>query len=149
MYEYDSDEIARLRIALARISRMIERQVSSGDLTRTQISVLGSVARRGPLGVSELAGIEGLNPTMLSRVLTKLEAAELVERTVDEADRRAVRVEATASGTALYRRLREERSRLLATKLELIPAESAARILAALPALEEFAAELSTDAGGS
>jgi len=145
MLDFDADSVARLRAALARISRMIDREVSAGEMTRTQLSVLGSIARRGPLGVSELAAIEGLNPTMLSRILAKLEDADLVARAADDADRRVVRVEVTATGERLHRQLGAERVRLLTERLQLLQTDSAAQILAALPALEEFAAELSRE----
>ncbi len=71
----DADNVARLRIALARTARWLDRNSATDGLSRTQLSVLGSTARRGPLGLGELAEIEGINPTMLSRVVSKLDDA--------------------------------------------------------------------------
>ena len=48
---FDDDDVARLRIALARIARQVDRQVSGDGLTRTQLSVLGTVARLKAVGV--------------------------------------------------------------------------------------------------
>jgi DNA-binding MarR family transcriptional regulator len=62
---FANEDVVRLRGALARIARSIDRQVSGDGLTRTQLSVLGTVARKGSIGVGELADAEGLNPTML------------------------------------------------------------------------------------
>ena len=72
------DEVTRLRVALARIARSVDRAVSGDGLTRTQLSVLGTVARLGPIAAGELADVEGLNPTMLSRLIGKLEVAGLL-----------------------------------------------------------------------
>jgi len=93
----DTDEVARLRIAVARTARWLERQSTAGELSRTQLSVLGTVARLGPLGLGRLAEIEGVNPTMLSRIVAKLDDAGLLHRTPDPAARRAAHVEVTAA----------------------------------------------------
>jgi DNA-binding MarR family transcriptional regulator len=138
----DADAIARLRTSLIRISRRIDRQVSVGGLTSTEVSVLASIANRGPLGLAELASHEGINRTMLSRVVGKLEAAELIRRQASIADRRAVEVVATRKGGRLRERLLAERSRLLAERLAELPGETVATILDAAPALEALAAAL-------
>ncbi len=145
----DAETIDRLRRVLTRISRRVDRQVSGGGLTSTQLSVLATVELRGPLGLGELADFEGVNPTMLSRVVGKLEEGGLIQRQVDETDRRAVRVVVTKAGTELRRRLLIERSALLADRLGLLAEDDAANVLAAIPALEALAAELAPRAGDS
>ena len=137
------DEAFRLRVALARIARGVDRRVGSGDgLTRTQLSVLGTVARARTMAVSELAEIEGLNPTMLSRVVGQLEQAGLVVRRPAEQDRRVVVVGITAAGARTQERLRRERARLFAERLAELSDERVAALSAALPALEALAATL-------
>src|ERR1700761_5512304 len=86
----DVDSISQLRGSLLRISRRIDRQVSAGGLTSTETAVLGTIATRGPLGLGELASYEGVNRTMLSRVIGKLEAAELIRRQSSITDRRGI-----------------------------------------------------------
>jgi DNA-binding MarR family transcriptional regulator len=135
----DAEDVARLRVALARIARALDRQSRGHALTRTQASVLGTAARLGPIRISELAEIEGVNPTMLSRIVAKLEEAGLLHRHPDPDDRRAALVEPTAEGRALQHRLRDERTRLLAEHLAGLPAEHADGLLAALPAIEALA----------
>ncbi|HEX8768406.1 MAG TPA: MarR family transcriptional regulator [Jatrophihabitans sp.] len=142
MNKFSGEDVDRLRIALARIARLVDRQVSGDGMTRTQLSVLSTIARLGPLGISELADIEGLNPTMLSRVLSKLEASGLVVRSAAVADRRAVRVQTTPAGRSLQQRLRRQRSQLLAERLTGLPEGQAGQLLAALPALETLAEQL-------
>ncbi|TQF75259.1 MarR family transcriptional regulator [Rhodococcus spelaei] len=129
-------------MALARISRLVDRQVSGGGLTRTQLSVLGTVARLGPLGAGAIAEVEGLNPTMLSRVIGKLEADGLLARSADPGDRRAVLVQVTAAGEGLHRRLRRERTELFADALARLPDVQAESLLVALPAVEALAEQM-------
>src|ERR1700735_2430936 len=85
----DANAVAQLRTSLISISRRIDRQVSIAGLTSTEVSILTSIAARGPLGVGQLASREGVNRTMVSRVIGKLEAADLVRRQASIADRRS------------------------------------------------------------
>jgi hypothetical protein len=54
--EIDPDDVARLRAVIGRLSRLLNASVADVGLTPTQLSVLGSVVRRGPIGVGELRG---------------------------------------------------------------------------------------------
>ena len=121
----DPDELARLRTDLARIARGLDRATRGSDLTRSALSVLGTVAVRGPIGMGELAAVEGVNPTMLSRLAGKLEAAGLLVRDTDPDDGRAV-----------------ERTRLLAAHVDALTSDHTARLRAALPALDALAGAL-------
>jgi DNA-binding MarR family transcriptional regulator len=140
--EIDADDIARLRIALARIARVLDRQSRGQTLTGTQASVLATAARLGPVRITELAEIEGINPTMMSRIVGKLEDAGLLHRRADPDDRRAALVEPTTAGRELQRHAREERTRLLAERLRALPAAHADGVLDALPHLEALATAL-------
>lgn len=139
---FDDDDVARLRVALARVSRHLDRQARGDTLTRTQTSVLGTVIRLGPVRISELADVEGVNPTMLSRIVAKLEDTGLLHRRPDPGDGRAALVEITEEGRAVGLRLRTERTRLLTGRLAAMPGDRADELLAALPALEALAAAL-------
>lgn len=136
---YETDDVARLRIALARISRLLDRQSRGATLTRTQASVLATAARLGPIRLTELADVEGVHPTMLSRIVGKLEVAGLLLRTPDPEDGRAALVEVTDSGRELHLRLRAERTAVLAARLTALDPEEVSALLAALPALEALA----------
>ena len=116
---------ARLRIAVARLSRRLRPTEAAGSLTATEVDVLVAAERRGPIRLSDLASFAGLNPTMLSRLIPKLETAGLVRRLGAEGDRRVCRLEATAKGHRLLERIRSERNDALSKRLaELSPEEA-------------------------
>lgn len=133
---------ARLRIAVARLSRRLRPTAAAGHLTATEVDVVIAAERRGPIRLSDLAAFAGLNPTMLSRLVPKLEQAGLIRRLSDDADRRVSRVEATAKGSEILDRVRSERNDLLSGLVsELDPSQRKA-LVGALPVLEELAERL-------
>ncbi|HZO67568.1 MAG TPA: MarR family transcriptional regulator [Kribbellaceae bacterium] len=135
----DADEVIRLRRVIGRLARMLNASASTEDLTPTQASVLGLVVGRGPIGLAELAELEGLNKTMLSRVVTALDGAGLVRRLADPADQRAVRLEATAPGRRAMTRIVKRRTETVTAIVAGLPDEDTAKLLDALPALEALA----------
>jgi DNA-binding MarR family transcriptional regulator len=141
---FDADDVARLRAALARIARQLDRQTRGATLTRASATALATLARRGPLRPGELADLEGVHQTMLSRILAKLTEAGLVERTPDPTDARAALIAVTEKGAELDSRLRAERTRLLAQHLANLPDSESARLMSALTALEALASALFT-----
>jgi DNA-binding MarR family transcriptional regulator len=140
---FDTEDVARLRAALARIARQLDRQTRGASLTRASATALATLAKRGPLRPGELADLEGVHQTMLSRILAKLTEAGLVERTPDPTDARAALIAVTEKGAELDSRLRAERTRLLAQHLAGLPDAESARLISALTALEALASALS------
>jgi DNA-binding MarR family transcriptional regulator len=139
------DSLARLRGVIAKLARELNASSTAEDLTPTQASVLGLISSRGPLRVAELAELEGINPTMLSRVISSLAGQDLIERQVDPADQRVVSVEATAAGRRLDVRIRSLRTNAVAECLDRLPKADAKNIIDALPALERLVDELRRD----
>jgi DNA-binding MarR family transcriptional regulator len=133
------DAAARLRAVVGRLGRQLRPTQAGAGLTPTQISVLFMVARRGPLRLSELAELEGLNPTMLSRVVAALADDGLLLRASDPADRRAAVVDATPAGRRLREKIHRERNTVLGGRLEALSPAERASLIAALPALETLA----------
>ena len=115
---------------------------AAAGLTPTRVSVLLHVVRGGSVRLSELADAEGINPTMLSRVVSDLAEAGLLERVSDERDRRAAWVKATAAGRRLAERMRRERTDALHLALAELSATERAKLERALPALEALAEAL-------
>jgi DNA-binding MarR family transcriptional regulator len=140
----DIETTPRLRTVIGRLSRRL-RPTAAGvaaGLTPTRISVLLHVARAGRVRLSELSDSEGINPTMMSRVIADLTREGLVTRAIDPSDRRAALVEATAAGRTLAERIRRERTDALNLALEGLDRQERSQIEAALPALERLAERL-------
>ena len=142
LQELSPDAVERLRAAIGRLSRRLRTTPAGWGLTQSQISVLFTVLRRGPLGLSELAEIEALNPTMLSRIVAELCQQGLLRRAARADDRRAATVSATARGRRLRERINKERAQTLGEQLALLDSEAQQLLWAALPALEELAGRL-------
>ena len=102
---------------------------------------------------STAAAFAGLTPTMLSRLVPKLEQAGLIRRLPDGADRRVCRVEATGKGHRLLERVRSERNDALSRRLAELDSSQREALAAAVPVLEELAELLlrpaPTDANGT
>ena len=111
-------------------------------MTPTRISVLLTVVRDGPVRLSELASVESLNPTMLSRIVGGLVERGLLERTSDDVDRRAAWVDATPAGRQLAKHIRRERTDAINAALEGLSPEHRRRLEESLPALEALSEQL-------
>jgi DNA-binding MarR family transcriptional regulator len=131
-----------IRSVIGRLARGLRQAGSQSDLSPSQYEVFGTIARRGDLKLSDLAAIEGINPTLLSRIVAKLEADQLVKRTPDADDRRVAHVVPTAKGRRRYEQIRNARTDAVSLAIaELTDAERRA-LAAALPVLESLAATL-------
>jgi len=126
----------RLRAAVARLSRSLLLTHADGNLSPSQREVLFTITRRGPLRLSELAASEGLNPTMVSRIVSHLENAQLVTRSPDGTDARVVHLESTNAGRALCQEMRNERTDALLFALEKLSARQRRELTDVLPTLE-------------
>src|ERR1700719_1222761 len=131
--------VIRLRRVVLRLARQLNAASVGEGLTPTQASVLGLITHRGPLGLTELTEIEGLNPTMLSRVVGKLDSFGLIRRLRDPDDFRAVRVEVTPEGEETWQRISSLRAAIISECVAGLPAEQDAALVVALPMLENLA----------
>jgi DNA-binding MarR family transcriptional regulator len=133
---------ARMRTIVGRMGRSLRQAGGQTDLSPSQSEVLGTVARRGDVRLSELASIEGINPTLLSRIIGKLETAGLLVREADPDDRRAAHVVPTARGRKRYEQIRSERTDALNVAIEALDEQEQQALAAALPVLEALADSL-------
>jgi DNA-binding MarR family transcriptional regulator len=131
-------DVARLRVAIARLSRWLRRHELAG-LTPTQLSALATVERAGPLRLGDLAAAEGIAPSTLTRLVTALEERGYVERRAVPGDARACTLAITAAGHETLERLRRESTTRLAESLRALSPEEIAALAGALPALELLA----------
>ena len=136
---FDEEAADRLRAALGKLSRRLRTTVAPAGLTPSQISVLFTVVRRGPRGLADLAEVEAMNPTMVSRITTQLCELGLIRRELRSDDRRAATVVATATGRRLRRRVHVERARALSEYVQELDEAQRAVLLDAIPVLEILA----------
>lgn len=135
----DDDGAIRLRRVISKLARELNASSTGAGLTPSQASVLGLIVARGPLSLGELGQLEGLNPTMLSRVISRLHALGLIERIPDPADLRSASVLSTPAGRRADTEVKSRRAAAVSRCLGLLPPDQVELISGALPALEELA----------
>jgi DNA-binding MarR family transcriptional regulator len=141
----DDEAAIRLRRVIIKLARQLNASSTGAGLTPSQASVLGLIVSRGPLGLGDLAGLEGLNPTMLSRVIGKLHSMGLIDRIRDPADLRNVSVVSSAAGRRVDKQIKARRAAAVSQCLELLGSDQVAALTTALPALEVLAETMRSD----
>jgi DNA-binding MarR family transcriptional regulator len=138
-------DVARLRLAIARLVRRLRRHELAG-LTPTQLSALSTVERTGPLRLGDLAAAEGIAPSTLTRLVTALEEQGYVERCPVPGDARASTVTIAPAGMKALARVRQESTNALAYGMRTLTAEQRTALAAALPVLEKLGDALAAPA---
>lgn len=93
--------VLSMRIAMRRLIRLYDEELSRHDLTIGQFGLLGLLARSGSASIRELAARATLDETALSRGLAPLVRRGLVDTRPDERDGRRRVVSLSASGRRL------------------------------------------------
>jgi DNA-binding MarR family transcriptional regulator len=112
----------RLRLAITRLARRL-RQQGETAASPTQLAVLATVERDGPLTLGELAAVERVQPPTITAAVGRLEDRGLVRRRTDAIDRRVARVEVTAQGRLLLDESRSRKTAYLESRLEALDAD--------------------------
>jgi DNA-binding MarR family transcriptional regulator len=131
-------DVTRLRVALARLSRRLRRHELAG-LTPTQLAALSTVEQAGPLRLGDLAAMEGIAPSTLTRLVTALEDSGYVRRCADPSDARASTLAITQHGHETLERIRSEATMVLAESLRSLTPTQRVELASALPVLEQLA----------
>ena len=130
-----TDTVGRLRLAVLRLGRRLRQNAASG-ITPSQLAVLSTLDRHGPMGLGDLAAHEGVQPPSATRMVDNLEAAGLVSREASRADRRAVVVQLTNKGRRRVEEIRRRRDAWLAERLSRLTPDEVEALERALPVLE-------------
>ncbi|MDP2330166.1 MAG: MarR family winged helix-turn-helix transcriptional regulator [Reyranella sp.] len=93
----------RVRGAARRVTQIYSRHLVSTGLKISQFSLLGFVAARGPVSITELSEMLSTDRTTLTRNLRPLLTSGIIER-VAAGDRRRHELVATPAGRALFKR---------------------------------------------
>ena len=104
--------------AIHAIGRLIRQGVTGSDLDPGSFWLLKTLAKEGPLRVTELAGHANLDTSTVSRHVSQLERAGYVGRTPDPEDRRAQLVELSQGGRDRLHSAMAQRRALLTAGLK-------------------------------
>src|SRR5712691_12218436 len=100
----DTTEIAnRLRPVLLKLNRQLRREIHSLGVTGGQVSLLVQIKYRPGIGIRELAALERISVPGMSKFVSRLEEAGLVERTPAEGDQRRVELKLTGAAQKVLR----------------------------------------------
>jgi DNA-binding MarR family transcriptional regulator len=122
--------------------RRLAQEDRATGVSPPRLSALSVLVFGGPRTIGALAGIEGVTPPTMTRLVAGMAADGLVERLPDPDDRRVVRVAASDRGRSVLLAGRERRVATLATMItplspkERRRLEAAARIIEAMLAPE-------------
>ena len=133
------DVANRLHSAAIHLLRRARRVDAESHLPAPQLSALSVVVYGGPITLGALAAAEQVRPPTMTRLIASMEAAGLVERETDEADRRVVRIRATPKGRRILEEGRDRRIAVIAESLATLSSAEVHAISDALDAIEKVA----------
>ena len=129
-----------LRFAVMRLRRRLAREKHpDNDLSVSSMAVLYALNRHGDLTVGALAAREQVQPPSMTRTVTALADAELVERHAHPSDGRQVVVRITDEGRAVVHADLARRDRWLSRRLEELTPDERDLLRRAAPLLQRLA----------
>jgi DNA-binding MarR family transcriptional regulator len=135
----DAPEVAALSQAVHRLSRRLRKRADL-HLTASQNSALTTVERHGELRLGELARLEQISKSTMTRLVSKLEAAGYLHRWVDASDGRVSLVKVTAHGADVLHAARARQQAYLLRQFEALDVADQTALLASVTALEKLLA---------
>jgi DNA-binding MarR family transcriptional regulator len=131
---------AQLRLSVTRLARRLRQESGTGH-SPSQLSALAVIDNHGPLTLGALADHERVAPPSITKVVAKLEAEGLVERTADASDRRVTYVSTSAAGRELIAESRRRKTTWLTARVAGLSEDELARLAAALDVLDHLVVE--------
>ena len=131
----------RLRPVLLQLNRQLRREIHSLGVTGGQVSLLVQIKQHPGIGIRELAALERMSVPGMSKFVSRLEEAGLVQRAPVEADQRRVGLTLTAAGQKVLRSVKSKRTAWLSARLRDLGPEELEAIDAALEPLAHLLAE--------
>ena len=133
-----TEELAdRLHSAAIHLLRLVRVQDAGAGIAPARLSALSVVVFGGPVSLNDLARAEQVRPPTMSRIVDALEAQGLARRRINQQDRRALLIEATAKGAAMLRQGRNRRVKFLAAHLRRLTANEQKDIGRAVQAIQK------------
>lgn len=109
---------AALRMLTGKLSRRLRESAPPGDLTWSQVAVLGYLVRDGAMTVTELAAAEGVRSQSMGATVACLLDAGMVRGEADARDRRKTRYLPTPACLSLIAANRAKRDDWLVNIIE-------------------------------
>jgi DNA-binding MarR family transcriptional regulator len=131
----------RLRPVLLQLNRQLRREIHSLGVTGGQVSLLVQIKLRPGIGMRELAALERISVPGMSKFVSRLEEAGLVERAPVAGDLRRVGLTLTAAGHKVLRSVKSKRTAWLSARLRQVDPDALEAIDAAIEPLMELLAE--------
>jgi DNA-binding MarR family transcriptional regulator len=131
----------RLRPVLLQLNRQLRREIHSLGVTGGQVSLLVQIKYRPGIGIRELAALERMSVPGMSKFISRLKEAGLVQRAPVEGDQRRVGLTLTAAGQKVLRSVKSRRTAWLSARLRDLDPEELEAIDAAIEPLAHLLAE--------
>jgi DNA-binding MarR family transcriptional regulator len=131
----------RLRPVLLHLNRQLRREIHSLGVTGGQVSLLVQIKYRPGIGIRELAALERISVPGMSKFISRLEEAGLVQRAPVEGDQRRVGLTLTSAGQRVLRSVKSKRTAWLSARLRDLDPEELEAIDAAIEPLAHLLAE--------
>jgi DNA-binding MarR family transcriptional regulator len=94
----NADRVNQFLRGILALNRRVRAARPAGSVSLSELGILGSLHRLGPLAGTRLANEERLQPQSLTRLLAELQRSGLITRRRNENDRREMTVAITARG---------------------------------------------------
>jgi DNA-binding MarR family transcriptional regulator len=133
----DPEMAARLRLVIMRLARRLRQQAPAGA-TPSQLSVLATLASKGPMTLGSLAEAERVRPPTMTRIVVALEEEQLVGREQDPDDRRRTTVRLTDRGRRSVAAARTRKTAYLAERIASLDANDRETLRKASEVLERM-----------
>jgi DNA-binding MarR family transcriptional regulator len=134
-----SELASELRVSLMRLARRLRLERPDEGPTPTQLAVLGTLERHGPMTLGELASHEKVQPPSMTRTTATLVERGLLTRVTAPADRRQVQIAISDAGIALLREDRKRRDAWLAGRFDKLTSDERALLHQVAPLLDRLA----------
>ncbi len=132
------EELAdKLHSTAIHLLRRVRVEDAASGIGPARLSALSVVVFGGPISLNDLARAEQVRPPTMSRIVDALEREGLARKTVNQQDRRAVVIEATAKGANVLQQGRRRRVRALAKSLSRLKHAERAEIERAIEAIQK------------
>jgi DNA-binding MarR family transcriptional regulator len=125
--------------AIGLLVRRVRAASASQELSLTESSAMGRLAKDGPATIADLARAESVRPQSMGATIASLEERGLVERKPHPTDGRQVNIDLTPRGAAMRKSVRDAKLIWLAQAISQLNKEEQATLFAAGAIIQRLA----------